>query len=77
MRLLDDHLGCLLNGREAEAGRGAEIIAPFVVADSQHGTAGPDEEGLASGCFGSRDDAGLLGFVFHRVELHHVDEGAE
>ena len=71
-----DLLGRQLDNGEAEARRGAEVVAPFVVADSQDGGVRGQEDGGAAVGFGAADDAFLEGPVFHAVELDGVRDGA-
>ena len=59
MSLGPDGLGGPFQDRELEAFRGAEIVAPFVVADTENGAVGGEEDGCAAGGFGALDDAFL------------------
>ena len=72
-----DFLRAEFYNREAETGRGAEVVAPFVVADSQDGGVGRQEDGGAAVSFGAADNAFLEGAVFHAVELDGVGDGAD
>ena len=68
---------CEFDDGEFETFGGAEVIAPFVVPNTQDGGVGCEEDGRAAGGFGAFDDAFLENAVFHGVKLDGVRDGSD